>query len=41
MAEKGGNFGMVMSQVMKSFGGRVDGSVVSLLVKEEIDKING
>jgi len=38
VAEKGTNFGVVMSEVMKNFGGRVDGSVVSRLVKEEIDK---
>jgi len=40
VAEKGANFGMVMKEVMTSFGGRVDGLIVSGLVKAEIDKIN-
>ena len=40
VAEKGSNFGMVMGEVMKSFGGRVEGGVVSVLVKQEIDKLN-
>lgn len=38
VAEKGTNFGMVMGIVMKEFAGKVDGLVVSRLVKEEIDK---
>lgn len=40
VASKGANFGMVMSEVMKSFGGRVDGAVVSKIVKEEISKLD-
>ncbi len=40
VAEKGANFGMVMKEVMSCFGGRVEGGVVSALVKQEIDKLN-
>lgn len=40
VAVKGANFGLVMGEVMKSFGGRVDGSVVSGFVREEIGKTN-
>ena len=37
----GSNFGAVMKQVVGKFRGQVDGGVVSAMVREEIDKING
>jgi len=35
--EKGSNFGLVMKEVMKVFGGSVDGGTVSRIVKEKLD----
>lgn len=39
LAEKGNNFGLVMKEVMLTFNGAVDGSVVSRIVKEKISNI--
>jgi hypothetical protein len=37
-AEKGNNFGLIMKEVMAKTGGGVDGSVVSKIVKEILDR---
>jgi len=39
--EKGVVFGEIMKQVMTKFKGEVDGQVVSSIVKEEIERLNG
>ncbi len=36
--EKGNNFGMIMKEVMMKTGGMVDGSVISRIVKEILDR---
>jgi len=36
ISDKGNNFGLVMKEVMAKFGGAVDGSVISKIVKEKI-----
>jgi len=39
--EKGVVFGEIMKQVMTKFKGELDGQVVSSIVKEEIERLNG